>query len=203
MIIRPIHAHEIDTVAGMISAGYFCDKFFHWVVEDDADRLGVVAEYYKVYLRAAGCVSHVAEDADGTIVGATVWLPDDVDASIYDEINAVVGKYAPNFQAVADASHDNEPDERPFHQLVGFVVDERQRGRGIGAALLKFHLDVLDAQGIPTYLEASTPYHGGGVYGRFGYEMYSPVMTFAEGAILYPLWRGAITPHDSIVLDAN
>ena len=188
--INPLITEEIPTVAAFISKGYYDDIFFHWVVENEADRLQVITDYYKEYLTTPGCVAHVAKTRAGKLIGATVWLPDDVEASLYDRINAAVGKYAPNFQAVADASHDSEPDERPFYQLVGFVVDKSLRGGGIGAALLKFHLDILDKKGIPTYLEASTPYFGGGVYGKFGYERYGELMHFSETAVLYPCWRG-------------
>ncbi|MCL1863585.1 MAG: GNAT family N-acetyltransferase [Defluviitaleaceae bacterium] len=186
--IRAIKPEEIDRAAEFISSGYFDDEFFHWTVDDDKIRNAVVAEYYKVYLRAAGCVAHVAE-SHGKIVGATVWLPHDVDIAIYDEIDRVVGEYAPRFRAVADMSHDSEPSGE-FYQLVGFVVDKNERCRGIGKALLKFHLDILDEKRIPTYLEASTAYvFGKGVYGAFGYRQHGELMVFAEGVLLYPLYR--------------
>ncbi|MCL2198989.1 MAG: GNAT family N-acetyltransferase [Defluviitaleaceae bacterium] len=187
--IRPIKPEEIDSVAAFISSGYFDDIFFHWTVDSDGDRHAVVTEYYKVYLRAVGCVAHVAESPSGAIVGATVWLPHNVDAAIYDEINHVVGKYAPRFQAVADMSHESEP-PGAFYQLVGFVVDKKARGRGIGKSLLKFHLDILDEKRIPTYLEASTPYvYGKGAYGKFGYKQCGELLVFTENAVLYPLYR--------------
>jgi len=188
--IRQIKREEISKVAELIAAGYRNDVFFHWVVDNEKDRHKVVTDYYKVYLNAKGCVAHVAENTNGEIIAAAVWLPHDVDAALYDEIDRVVGKYAPQFRAVADMSHDSEPVGTAFYQLVGFVVRDDLQGQGIGAALLKHHLDILDKAGIPTYLEASTPYHGKGVYGKFGYELYGELLVFSETAVLYPLWRG-------------
>jgi GNAT superfamily N-acetyltransferase len=72
---------------------------------------------------------------------------------------------------------------------VGFVVDKQQRKRGIGSAMLDAHLEVMDGQKIPTYLEASTPFNGGGIYGKFGYKLYGELMVFAPNAVLYPLFR--------------
>ena len=189
--LREIMPHEISDVAGLIAKGYEGDKFFEWVVWDNADRHRVVSDYYKVYLRAKGAVVHIAESSDCGIIGAAVWLPHDVDYGMYDEINAATGVYACNFDAVADASHKSEPSDIPFYQLVGFVVDKRFRSSGIGEALLGYQLDRLDKLGIATYLEASTPYHGKGVYGKFGYELFGELLRFADTAVLYPLFRKA------------
>ena len=188
--IRFMNPKELNSIAAFISAGYFEDIFFKWVVPSDTERLSIVAEYYKVYLEADGAYVYVAEE-NGVVVGASVWLPHDVNPAIYDDIDAAAGAFAPNFRAVADMSHESEPKDTHFTQLVGFVVDQAQRGRGIGVALLKAHLDIMDAEGSPTYLEASTPFHGGGVYGKFGYTLYGELLRFSPTAVLYPLWRPA------------
>ena len=103
--IRPIKPAEIDYIANFISTGYYDDDFFIWSVPNDADRHKVVADYYKIYLSAVGCIAHIAESPD-SIIGASVWLPHDVDVSMYDEIDRVTGKYCPQFRAVSDRSHE-------------------------------------------------------------------------------------------------
>jgi len=183
-----MNSEEVRFIAEFISDGYFDDIFFKWVVPPDEERQAIVADYYEAYLKADGAYIYVAEE-DGIVVGASVWLPHDVDPSLYDDIDAAAGRFAPNFRAVADMSHESEPKDTAFTQLVGFVVDKKQRGRGIGIAQLQAHLDVMDTKGIPTYLEASTPFHGGGVYGKFGYTLYGELMVFSPTAVLYPLWR--------------
>jgi len=197
-IIRDINPGEIETVADLLSTGYYHDKFFKWSVDCDDSRHRIVANYYKIYLGAAGCVSHVVESPTMGMIGASVWLPHDVDGGIYHETDKVVGEYAPQFRAVSDRSHDSEPPMAPFYQLVGFVVLREAQGMGVGGALLKYHLDILDAAGIPTYLEASTPYFGGGVYGKFGYQPVGELMVFADTAVLYPLWRPAGREKESL-----
>ncbi len=189
--VRPIRPEEIDNVAYLIATGYDDDIFFKWVVESDEDRHKTVTNYYKAYLHAKGCVAHVAETPSKEIVGASVWLPHDVDQSIYDDIDMAAGMYASRFRAVADKSHYSEPPMEPFYQLVGIVVNKEAQGLGIGAALLKYQLDQLDVLGIPTYLEASTPYNGKGIYGKFGYQPVGELMVFSNTAVLYPLWRPA------------
>jgi len=188
-MIRSIKQTEIGQVAKLLATAYHDDIFFKWCVPDEADRQRIVTAYYEIYLRSRGCVSHVATSENGEIIGATVWLPHDCDASMYDDIERVVGIYAPQFNAVAEKSHANEPTEFPFYQLVGFGVAQSAQGQGVGQQLLAYFLNQLDKEGIATYLEASTPFTGGGVYGKFGYQMYSDLMTFTETAVLYPLYR--------------
>jgi len=191
--IRPIVAHEVPHVAQLLAEAYYHDVFFKWCVDSDADRLAIVAAYYTIYIQSRGAVVHVATDTSEQIVGATVWLPHDAPADMYDEIVEAVGPTnAPMFNEVAERSHANEPTGTPFYQLVGFGVVAQAQGQGVGQALLKHNLDRWDAEGIPTYLEASTPYvEGRGVYGGFGYVYHSPVMVFTDTAILYPLYRAA------------
>ncbi|MCL1936416.1 MAG: GNAT family N-acetyltransferase [Defluviitaleaceae bacterium] len=188
MNIREIKSNEIEKVSSLISLGYFYDIFFKWCVSEDKDRYEIVKNYYKVYLNAKGCICNIAEK-DGEIVGATVWLPHNVENSIYDDIDIAVGKYARNFRLVAEKSHDNEPKDISFYQLVGFSVDKDLRGSGIGEKLLRYSLDSFDKIKIPTYLEASTPYYGKGVYGKFNYIPFGEIMVFTEEALLYPLYR--------------
>jgi len=191
--IRPIKPEEIDTAAELLAAAYYDDIFFKWCVDDDSHRSKIVSEYYKIYLSSKGCVAHVAQssDSDMEIVGVSVWLPRETEEGMYEAINNVVADYAPQFDAVANRSHMNEPITGPFYQLVGFGVAKKLQGIGLGHALLKYHIDILDKAGIPTYLEASTPYYGGGVYGKFGYKPFGELMVFTDTAVLYPLYRQA------------
>lgn len=191
MKIRDIKPTEIEKAAELFAAAYYDDVFFHWCVPRDADRPKVVKDYYTIYLSSRGAVSHVIENDQGEIIAATVWLPHDADESMYPEIERIAGVNAPQFIAVAEKSHANEPKNQSFYQLVGFGVKKELQGTGFGKAILGHALNIFDKQGIPTYLEASTPFYGGGVYGKFGYTMYSDLMVFTEKAVLYPLYRDA------------
>lgn len=192
LTIRQLKSEEISDVASFIATGYQEDVFFKWVVPSDEDRHSVVNAYYKIYLGAEGAMAYVAEDTNGAMVGASVWLPHDVDTSIYDDIEQVAGSYAPQFQAVANASHDSVPADGPFYELVGFVTRKDLQGQGIGYQLLKAHLDAMDEKGIPTYLEASTPFHERSIYRKFGYDHHGDTIAFEnDAAFLYPLYRPA------------
>ena len=194
-IIRPMQSGEIDAVANFIARGYLEDTYFHWVVNKPEDRIPTVSEYYKIYLGYNRAIVNVSVlqsgEKAGEIVGASIWMPHNTDPTLYDNIDSVVGAYAPNFRAVADWSHSNEPKGMPFYQLVAIVASPIMRGTGIGTTLLGYQIEKFDTQNIATYLEASTAFHGGGLYGKFGYSPFGNIKKFAENAILYPLFRNA------------
>ena len=193
--VREIKPDEIEIAAKLLAKAYYDDVFFKWCVPNDGERFEKTKAYYAIYLKARGSVAHIAESLEGEIIGATVWLPHDADAQIYDEIEQAVGDDYLQFREVAKRSHANEPKAVPFYQLVGFGVLKEWQGQKVGQTLLAYQLDILDKMGIPTYLEASTPYNGGGVYGKFGYKYFGEIMEFADGANgakLYPLFRGAV-----------
>ena len=187
--IRKVIDAEIDEIAGLISTGYFEDDFFKWVVNKDIDRYEIVKNYYKIYLSAKGTIAHVIERFNGDVIGVGVWLPHDVDLNVYQQISVVTKQYAQNFNLVAQKSHDSEPPGTPFYQLVAIVIKKEFQGRGLAAHLLGSQLEQFDQLGVPTYLEASTPYLGQGIYAKFGYQPIGELMKFPNGVKLYPLWR--------------
>ena len=193
--VRPIKDGEVEKIASFISGGYYDDVYFHWVVDKIEDRHDIVKAYYVEYASAPGAVVHVAENASGELIGPSVWLPHDLDPEVSKRVYEKAGEYAPQFKQVGHKSSNSCPDMEPFYELVAVVSAKTARGTGVGAALLKYHLDILDEKGIPTYLEASTPYHGDGVYAKFGYQQVSELLVFAPTAVLYPLWRPARPIH--------
>ncbi|MDR2832799.1 MAG: GNAT family N-acetyltransferase [Streptococcaceae bacterium] len=188
MIIQKITPLEINQVAELFSEVYFHDAFFIWCVNNEKDRLKVVKEYYKVYLESTGAKTFVAKD-ENKIIGACLWLPHDCDLSIYEKIAQVALQYAPQFNEVAGKSHENEPKNTPFYQLVGFGTLKSYQGKGIGKSLLAAALTGFDQENVPTYLEASTPFNEKSIYAHFDYHTYSDTMKFTNEAILYPLFR--------------
>jgi GNAT superfamily N-acetyltransferase len=64
-------------------------------------------------------------------------------------------------------------------------VDPERQGRGIGSAMMFPVLSRCDAEGVPAYLEASSP-RNRGLYERHGFEV-SEEFEIGPGAP--PLWR--------------
>ena len=117
---------------------------------------------------------------DGSVgIGAALWLPPGAIAFDHTPLQQVL--MAPLLFSIAGreglsrarelgaklaAHHPREP----HAHLVFLGVASRAQGRGVGSAMLKTMLALLDAQGLTAYLEASKE-RNVALYQRYGFEV--------------------------------
>ncbi len=107
----------------------------------------------------------------GNFSGGAIWIPPGAKAS--DESIEAVGQYldpahAGTFIKVLETMDSHHPVEP--HWYLNFVgVDSSKQGEGLGAALMKHALKIVDEAGIVAYLESSNP-RNLSLYERFGFE---------------------------------
>ena len=78
---------------------------------------------------------------------------------------------------------------RPPHWYLAIMgVDPQWQGRGIGSKLMRPALEVLDAEGMPAYLEASTP-RSRALYERHGFAVTGEFNLPSGGPTLWQMWR--------------
>lgn len=129
---------------------------------------------------------------------AALWNPPGVHADM-DGVSAFFGEHAdpqrledaiPQFIEMAEW----RPEEPHFYlHLVG--ARSEHRGRGLGSRMLDRVLRTCDAEGVPAYLEASTP-QSAVLYARHGFEQLASI-TFADGVSLLPMLRPSAGEHQS------
>jgi GNAT superfamily N-acetyltransferase len=83
-----------------------------------------------------------------------------------------------------DAHHPARP--HYYLALMGVIPD--RQGSGIGGALLRAVLDSADRQGVPAYLEATSP-RSRALYERHGFVIHAELRT-ADCPPLWAMWRG-------------
>ncbi|MDO8297661.1 MAG: GNAT family N-acetyltransferase [Caulobacter sp.] len=141
--------------------------------------------------------------AGGALAAGTAWIADDGAAAALwlapgaeadkEAIIALVGEaVAPERQAVLgelgdlmDEFHPREP--HWYLSMVG--VDPSRQGQGLGAALLKAGLARCDADGLPAYLESSSPKNVP-LYERHGFEVIGLIKP-GDHPGLIPMYRPA------------
>lgn len=92
----------------------------------------------------------------------------------------------PRLAAFTELLRARHPHDREHLYLPFLGVAEP--GRGIGSALLTSRLSRADAEGLPAYLEASSP-RSVPLYRRHGFEFLGEPVTLPDGPRLWPMWR--------------
>jgi GNAT superfamily N-acetyltransferase len=88
--------------------------------------------------------------------------------------------------ALGPALTEIHPHE-PHWYLLAIGVRSVAQGRGLGSALLAHTLAIADEQGMPAYLEASSP-RSRMLYDRFGFEVLAELRA-GDGPPVWPMWR--------------
>jgi len=76
----------------------------------------------------------------------------------------------------------------PHYYLPYVGTDPAARRRGRGTALLRHVLDRCDAEGIPAYLEATSPANLA-LYARLGFTVVEELRWPDGGPPFWPMWR--------------
>jgi ribosomal protein S18 acetylase RimI-like enzyme len=89
---------------------------------------------------------------------------------------------------VIEKRHPHEP--HWYLQAIG--TDPAKQGKGYGGVVMRRHLEVADAEGMPAYLESSKEVNIP-IYKSFGFEVTGEIQV-PGGPTLWPMWRPARTP---------
>jgi GNAT superfamily N-acetyltransferase len=95
--------------------------------------------------------------------------------------------------ALFDAAH---PRDEPHYYLTLLGTHPDHRGRGIGMGLLAHDLELIDAEGLPAYLESSNPANNRR-YATLGFEPNGEFSYPRNGPKVTTMWRaGRHSPGD-------
>jgi GNAT superfamily N-acetyltransferase len=198
--VRRADAGDASGVAGVVAEAFHDLAMSHWLIPDPVERARIYPEYFRIFVDMG--VEHgevdVIDDADGRVLGAAVWhlvtpepppVPDD-----YDQlVDKICGRWADNARAL-DATMERHHPHEPHHYLALLAIRPGHQGQGFGSTLLRHHHARLDAEGIPAYLEASSP-RARDLYVRHGFRRKHDPFVMVDGVpaesgpAMWPLWR--------------
>lgn len=178
-----------DAAVAALADAFSTDPVFTYLFDpkeervDDASMVEVMTIVFDAFI--VNGHTYVVGD-----LGAALWSPPGITTDT-EAMSAFFGERSipermetalPGFVEVAEA----HPDEPHFYlQFVG--ARQAARGRGVGSTLLERVLTICDAEGVPAYLEATTP-RSAALYARHGFEP-TTAITLAEGVELLPMLR--------------
>jgi len=168
--IRVAGRDDEAAVIDVITLAFAADPMARWATPDPVRYLAGMPAVVRAFGGngfAHGSVYLAAGNA-----GAAMWLPPGVEPD-GERLAALAFANAPTdrhadlgavFEGMG-ATHPHEP--HWYLPLIG--VDPARQGQGIGAALLRYALRRVDADGLPAYLESSNP-RNVELYRRHGFE---------------------------------
>nr|WP_218889394.1 GNAT family N-acetyltransferase [Saccharopolyspora hordei] len=168
------------------------DEFARWLLPDREHRHRVYREWFGMVVPRAERLGEVIVGADGLAV--QVWLSGrDGPPSLLDEagerrLAELAGPRVERFREFGELCAEHHPAE-PHQYLAMIAVDPSVQSTGVGGRELGAALRKWDAEGLPSYLEASTA-RSRNLYLRLGFrDIGSPMVLPHDGPTMYPMWR--------------
>ena len=160
-----------EQLGALLAISFTDDPFVRWIMPNPLHLLNDS----KIHPRRAYGAAFDAGSIFiiGDFAGAAVWLPPGAKSDRSDEIehtgeNVEGPAFPADFPELLAQSEKYCPTD-PHWYLGLIAVDPAWRGKGIGSQLLKHCLEITDRDGVPTYLESTSPANVS-LYKRFGFE---------------------------------
>jgi ribosomal protein S18 acetylase RimI-like enzyme len=177
-------AADEDRAVATIVAAFSNDPVVRWFIRDDARY----AKYFPPFVRAfgGGAFANRSADTVADSSGVALWLPPGVGPDD-EKVGEIAAAAVPGdeqeerfaFLGQMPEYHPHEP--HWYLPLIG--VDPAQQGHGFGSTLLRHALARSDKDGLPAYLEATSPKNKA-LYERHGFEQIAEIQAGSSP----PMW---------------
>ncbi|MFF8959807.1 GNAT family N-acetyltransferase [Streptomyces sp. NPDC014894] len=202
--IRRAGTSDREAVVRLLDAAFQDDPVSGWLFPDEEHRRSkhplLMGAFFDIVLRS-GRVDVLADAS-----AAALWLPVPEPGSPEEpealEESGDGGEDGPG-RLRAEIDPDNERIDligrltAAIHPTLAhaylwlIAVDPARQGEGLGTALIRSALDHGNGEGVPAYLEASSP-SSRALYERLGFVDRGPALVLPDGPTLWPMWR---EPH--------
>src|ERR1700722_4872533 len=192
--VRTAGEDQAPAGAAALAQGVFGDPVFSWVLREDPRRMKLLDAAFELFLRRLW-LAHEQTYTTAQGAGAAVWEPPGewrysvaTQLRLLPAMLGVFHRHLPRVLRVLaklESGHPAEPEYPPHYYLAFLGVAPQWQGRGLGAALLAPVLRRCDEDGVPAFLEASTP-RNRALYERNGFEL---IGEFKLGRTAPPQWR--------------
>jgi ribosomal protein S18 acetylase RimI-like enzyme len=184
---------EGPAMARVLARAFHDDPAFSWVLRHDSRRMGILERGFELFLRRIW-LEQEATYTTADVVAVAVWElpgqwkpPVGLQLRLLPAMAGVFKRHLPRVLkalTVLEGKHPREP-----HYYLAFVgADPEWQGRGLGSAVLAPILERCDAEGMPAFLESSTP-RNRALYERHGFEV-TEEFTLGRGApTQWRMWR--------------
>ena len=179
----------------ILASAFYDDPTWSWVFPDPEQRAAQQRLLWQAFVDGAMRYQTVWLNAEST--SAAVWVPpggsemsEAQEAALMATLEETLGAEAPRVFRVMAAFEAAHPRHEPHYVLTLLGTDVAHQGHGHGLQLLAETLTVVDAAGMPAYLEASNPVNVA-LYARYGFEVFGSFTLPDGGPEVTTMWRSA------------
>ncbi|MCJ7795669.1 MAG: GNAT family N-acetyltransferase [Thermoleophilia bacterium] len=185
-----MNAREVPELAAVLARAFHEDPQAMWLVPNDSRRARTLERGFDLFLRRRWFPEGECYTTEAGL-GIAIWEPPGTEQPstlqqlrLLPSMALAYGRYLPRLMGVISVQESNHP--RKAHYYLAFVgVEPECQNRGIGAGLMRPILDRVDREGVPAYLEATSP-RSRRLYERLGFEV---TEEFHLGKGAPPAWR--------------
>lgn len=190
--VKVISAQEDRRAAitATITLGFATDPVARWVWPDPATYFEVQPKFVDAF--GGNGFAHGSIYETSCKRAAAMWLPPGTEPDAEEMAALAAQTVAPErmeevgtFMGQMAEYHPQEP----CWYLPLIAADPAATGQGLGAALMKHALAVVDDAGLPAYLESSNP-RNVSLYERYGFEVMGEITT-ENSPVMRPMIRAA------------
>jgi GNAT superfamily N-acetyltransferase len=193
MAPRVCGVDEVPTAVEILCSAFYDDPTWSWVFPDPEHRAGQHRLLWQAFVDGAMRYQTVWLNPDSTSVA--VWVPpggsemsDEQEAALAAALERLLGPEASRVFEIFAAFEAAHPHHEPHFMLSLLGTHAAHRGHGYGLRLLAETLTVVDASGMPAYLEASNPANVA-LYARYGFEVWGSFVLPDDGPEVTTMWR--------------
>jgi GNAT superfamily N-acetyltransferase len=187
---------EAEALGDVLARAFSDDPGFCHVLPDERDRTERLRIFFETELRSVALPRGYVWTTE-ELAGAAVWGPPDgwrvpLTSSLRDgpAMLRAFGRRLPLAlwsRLRMDARHPRRP---PHWYLAVLGVDPERQGRGLGSLLMHPAFMEMDDDGLPAYLETSTP-RARALYERHGFAVTGELNVPMGGPPIWLMWREA------------
>jgi GNAT superfamily N-acetyltransferase len=191
--VRRARPEEAEAITEVLATAFLGDPVSDWLFPDEEERARIHPKFFRVFVDLVLEAGHIDMTTSGKAVA--LWLPmtddavdEDGDEQFAAAMREACGAYAERFAYLDKLMTDGHPHDAPHAYLPFIAAAPGHQATGAGTRLLTHRFTELDAAGVPSYLEASSP-RNRALYERLGYRQVRPALSLPDGPSLIPMWR--------------
>ncbi|PSK97324.1 acetyltransferase (GNAT) family protein [Murinocardiopsis flavida] len=193
--VRAADRADIPRAARALGLAFADDPVFAWLFPDSAIRPEKARRFFCMQLAfdARGLRGVDVAEHEGVVRAAALWVPPGMKNNgpwhALRVLPHVVELFGTRFPVIARGMGPMEraAPKEPHWYLADIGTDPKERGTGLGGALLRHGLRRADSDAMPCYLEASRP-ENIPLYEHFGFAVVNET-TFPEGPTIHGMRR--------------